>query len=46
LDRAPARVSVSIPTRQVLDRAAMRHLARMKNALLKAGERVVFRVVQ
>jgi hypothetical protein len=46
LDRAPQRVSISIPRSHVLDRAAMRRLARLNNALLSAGERVVFRVVQ
>jgi hypothetical protein len=46
VNRAPERVSVSIPRSQVLDRTAMRHLARQKKALLKRGERVVLRVFQ
>ena len=46
MNRAPERLSVSIPRRNVLDRAAMRHLARLKNTLLGADERVVFRVVR
>jgi Domain of unknown function (DUF4365) len=46
LDRAPQRVSVSIPRANVLDRAGMKHLARLKNALLRGGERVVFHGVQ
>lgn len=46
VNRAPERVSVSIPRANVLDRAAMRHLARQKNALLRGGERVVFHGIQ
>lgn len=46
MHRAPQRLSVAIPRRNVLDRAAMRHLARLKNDLLGGEERVVFRVVQ
>lgn len=46
INRAPERVSVSIPRQNVLGRAAMRHLARQKNALLAVGERVVFHVIQ
>jgi hypothetical protein len=46
INRAPERVSVSIPRQNVLGRAAMRHLARQKNTLLGVGERVVFHVIQ
>jgi hypothetical protein len=46
INRAPERISVSIPRSNVLDRAAMRHLARQKNALLGRAERLVFHVIQ
>jgi hypothetical protein len=46
INRAPQRVSVSIPRSNVLDHAAMQQLARQKNALLKSGGEVVFHVIQ
>ena len=46
LNRAPQRVSVSIPRANVLDRAGMRQVARLKNALSRRSERVVFHGLQ
>jgi hypothetical protein len=46
IHRAGVRVSVSIPRSNVLDRSAMRNLAREKNVLLAEAGRVVFHVVQ
>jgi hypothetical protein len=45
VNRAAERVSVSIPRSNVLNAAAMQHLAGRKNALLQRGERVVFHVI-
>jgi hypothetical protein len=46
INRAGKRVSVSIPSSQVLDRKTVRQLAREKNALLGGARRFVFNVVQ
>ena len=46
VNRAGERVSVAIPRENVLDRRAMRGLAREKNARLGAAGRLVFHVIQ
>ncbi len=46
IDRAAERISVAIPRSNVLNRAAMRHLAREKNRLVGGANRLVFHVVQ
>jgi Domain of unknown function (DUF4365) len=46
LNRAGERLSVAIPRGNVLDRTAMRQLAREKNVLLEEAGRIVFHVVQ
>jgi hypothetical protein len=46
LGRCGERVSVSIPRSNVLDRRAMRNLAREKNRLQRGAERLAFDVIQ
>ena len=41
LQRAGERISVSIPTRNVLDRQVMKSLARVKNVLVKTSQGVI-----
>lgn len=46
IERAPKRVSVSIPCENILNTKGMRNLASLKNTLLRGAERRTFHVIQ